>query len=71
MRIFQSRMRESTISKQGITQSVAASTSARVTPGPIRSLLQHEGDLALGLGLDQLARVQAHRARRSLTPCGR
>jgi hypothetical protein len=35
--IFQSWMRESTISKQAITPSVAASTSATLTPGPFRS----------------------------------
>ncbi|MNP44986.1 hypothetical protein D3C76_1388740 [compost metagenome] len=39
MRIFQSWMRESTISKQGITHSVASSTSCSVTPGPSRSRL--------------------------------
>jgi hypothetical protein len=32
-RIFQSLMRESTISKQGATHSVAASTSSALTPG--------------------------------------
>ncbi len=37
IRIFQSRMRESTTSKHGITYSVAATTSASVTPGPTRS----------------------------------
>ena len=35
--IFQSLMRESTISKQGITHSVARRTAALVTPGPSRS----------------------------------
>ena len=38
--IFQSWMRESTISKHAITPSVAASTSALVTPGPIKSFLR-------------------------------
>jgi transposase len=33
-------MRESTISKQGITYSVAASTSALVRPGPVKSCEQ-------------------------------
>jgi hypothetical protein len=35
--IFQSRTRESTISKHATTWSVAARTCASVTPGPIRS----------------------------------
>ena len=48
--IFQSLMRESTISKQGTTQSVARSTSAAVTPGPIRSFLRMKATSASALG---------------------
>ena len=48
--IFQSLMRESTISKQGITQSVARSTSAAVTPGPIRSRLSTNATSASARG---------------------
>ena len=42
MRIFHSAMRESTTSKQAITHSVAATTSAGVTPGPRRSRLSRK-----------------------------
>ncbi|MCY1179981.1 hypothetical protein D9M73_204070 [compost metagenome] len=48
--IFQSWMRESTTSKQGITHSVAASTSALVTPGPIRSFLRMKAISPSALG---------------------
>ena len=48
--IFQSLMRESTISKQGITQSVARSTSAAVTPGPTRSRARTNATSASALG---------------------
>ena len=48
--IFQSWMRESTISKQGITKAVARSTSAAVTPGPCRSLLSTKATSASALG---------------------
>ena len=64
--IFQSRMRESTISKQAITPSVAASdigvgdTRAHEVP------LEHERDLSLGARLDQHIAGRADRRR-----CGR
>ncbi|EWS65145.1 hypothetical protein Y695_01602 [Hydrogenophaga sp. T4] len=48
--IFQSRMRESTISKQGMTKSVAASTSALVTPGPMRSFFRTKAISPSALG---------------------
>ena len=48
--IFQSLMRESTISKHGITQSVARSTSAAVTPGPSRSRARMKATSASALG---------------------
>ena len=47
----------------GITHSVAASTSAGVTPGPREVAREHEGDLALGARLDELARRSASRRR--------
>jgi len=43
-------MRESTISKQAITPSVAASTSAAVTPGPCRSFLSRKAISPSALG---------------------
>ena len=48
--IFQSRMRESTISKHGITHSVAASTSALLMPGPIRSFFRMKAISPSALG---------------------
>ena len=48
--IFQSRMRESTISKHGITHSVAASTSALPMPGPMRSRLSRKAISPSALG---------------------
>ncbi|MNF30899.1 hypothetical protein D3C84_116490 [compost metagenome] len=43
-------MRESTISKQAITPSVARSTSATVTPGPARSCLSTKAISPSALG---------------------
>ena len=43
-------MRESTISKHGITHSVARSTSAAVTPGPARSRLSMKATSASARG---------------------
>ena len=48
--IFQSLMRESTISKQAITPSVAASTSAALMPGPIRSFFSTKAISPSALG---------------------
>jgi hypothetical protein len=66
-------MRESTISKQGITQSVARSTSAAVTPGP-SGRAQDEGHFGLGRGaimvlVRRLALVEDH-ARGQLAEVG-
>ena len=54
MRIFQSRMRESTISKHGMMHSVAASTSASVMFGPTRSLFRRKAISASARGAIRL-----------------
>ena len=51
--IFQSLMRESTISMEGVTHSVASYTSATVIPGPWRDLPRQKDSSLLHLGLDQ------------------
>jgi hypothetical protein len=51
MRMFQSTMRESTISKHGATHCAGGHHVISGDAGPVQVLPEHEGDFAFGPGL--------------------